>query len=644
MTSVERYGTAPAAAVTAHATAGRTIAANSIASSSQARHREWVVAAITWTACVSYAALHLRHGWIPHDAGALGQSAQRVLEGQLPHRDFDDLYTGGLSYLNAAAFRVLGTSLFAMRLTLLATFALWLPAVYVVARQVATGPLAIAMVVLAAAWTIPVYPEAMPSWYNLFFATFGALALARFANTAGRRWLFVAGVCAALSCVIKITGLYFVAAALLFLAYHEQSRERTCRDGVGGGRVGSVLLTLLVAGFDGLLLELVRQALDPDVFVQFVLPGTALSVLLVWREWRAPATSWRPRLAETSRLLLPFAAGFALPIALWLIPYAVSHSLGALANGLFVLPKRRVHFASMKPVGWIGFVLLVAEGAIMIRIARAASSRTRLVAEIATIVIFVAIALGSVVTPLYLVGWFPMRVLVPLAALSAAWYLAWREQHGRGGVPDERIFLLASTAAMCGLIQFPFAAPIYFFYVAPLAALAIIALAAHGTPRLRRCAVAGALSYALFAALRIHPASIGQMGFTFEPDNQNALLSLGRGGVRVTPSDSAKYESLVRTLRNHSRSAYTYAGPDCPQVYFLSGLRNPTRTLFDFFDDPVRRTPRILEALSEHGVTAIAINEQPEFSGPMPADLRTALDTRYPFAEHIGTFTVRWRE
>lgn len=622
--------------------AHRVTNANSVTASE--RHREWVVAMLIWTASVSYAALYLRHGWVPHDAGALGQSAQRVLEGQLPHRDFDDIYTGGLSYLNAAAFRVLGTSLLSMRLTLLAAFALWLPAVYAIVRQVATGPLAIAMMLLAAAWAIPVYPEAMPSWYNLFFATFGVVALLRFVSTAHRRWLFLAGVCAAVSCLIKITGLYFAAAALLFLAYYEQRLVSTRHDGPRSGRVGSVLLTLLVVAFDGLLLALVRRSLDPDVFVQFVLPGASLSALLVWREWRRPATPWRLRLSQTSRLLVPLTAGFVLPIVICLIPYAGSHSLGALSNGLFVLPKRRVHFASMRPVGWIGFAVLVAEGAIMIRIARSASERTRQVAEIASIMLFVGISLGAGVAPVYLLAWFPMRVLVPLACVFAAWYLAKREQQSHRGSTEQRIFLLASTAAVCGLIQFPFAAPVYFFYVAPLAALAIIALAAHGTPRLRRCAVGCALSYTLFAVLRIHPASISQMGFTFVRDNQDAPLSLARGGLRVTPSDSAIYQSLVRTLRAHSHSGYTYASPDCPQVYFLAGLRNPTRTLFDFFDDPVERTPRILNELSEHGVTAIAINEQPEFSGPMPVDLRTAVVTRYPFAEQIGTFTVRWRE
>jgi len=265
-------------------------------------------AVVVWIACVSYAALRLRHGWVPHDAGALGQSAHRVLEGQLPHRDFDDIYTGGLSYLNAAAFRVWGTSLLAMRLTLLGTFALWLPVVYSIARQVAAVPLAIAMMVLAAAWSIPVYPEAMPSWYNLFFATFGVVALFRYLYTAHRRWLFVAGVWGALSCLIKVTGLYFVAAALLFLAYHEQRRSREHDENVARGRLGSVVLTLLIVAFNGALLFLVRQAIVPDIIVQFILPGASLSALVAWREWHAPATPWRLRLSNAARLILPFVA------------------------------------------------------------------------------------------------------------------------------------------------------------------------------------------------------------------------------------------------------------------------------------------------------------------------------------------------
>ena len=37
------------------------------------------------------------HGWGPHDEGALAQTAERVLRGELPRQDFDDIYTGGLA-------------------------------------------------------------------------------------------------------------------------------------------------------------------------------------------------------------------------------------------------------------------------------------------------------------------------------------------------------------------------------------------------------------------------------------------------------------------------------------------------------------------------------------------------------------------
>src|SRR5512140_3441507 len=35
----------------------------------------------------------LGRGWMPFDDGTLAQSAERVMQGQLPHRDFNDVYT-----------------------------------------------------------------------------------------------------------------------------------------------------------------------------------------------------------------------------------------------------------------------------------------------------------------------------------------------------------------------------------------------------------------------------------------------------------------------------------------------------------------------------------------------------------------------
>src|SRR5206468_3004365 len=112
--------------------------------------------------------------------GAMAQSAERFLQGQLPHRDFDEIYTGGLTWLNAGAFRLLGTTLWSLRVVLFAVFVAWVPAVFYIASRFARPLAAGAVTLLAVVWSVPNYPAAMPSWYNLFLATFGVAALLRY--------------------------------------------------------------------------------------------------------------------------------------------------------------------------------------------------------------------------------------------------------------------------------------------------------------------------------------------------------------------------------------------------------------------------------------------------------------------------------
>src|SRR6266481_218342 len=129
-----------------------------------------LVLLIVWAISVGYMATHLKRGWVPHDEGTLGLSAERVLNGELPHRDFDD-YTGGLTFVHALAFRELGVNSASMRFVLFAAFVAWVPTVYYVASRFGPPFVAAGVTLLAIAWSVPNYPGPMPSWYNLFFAT-----------------------------------------------------------------------------------------------------------------------------------------------------------------------------------------------------------------------------------------------------------------------------------------------------------------------------------------------------------------------------------------------------------------------------------------------------------------------------------------
>src|SRR5258708_39275629 len=89
-----------------------------------------------WLLSAGYMGANLRRGWVPHDEGILGQAAERVLQGEMPHRDFNDPYTGGLSYLDGAAFRLFGVNLLVLRYVLFVFFLSCVAAAYTAARVV----------------------------------------------------------------------------------------------------------------------------------------------------------------------------------------------------------------------------------------------------------------------------------------------------------------------------------------------------------------------------------------------------------------------------------------------------------------------------------------------------------------------------
>src|SRR6185436_3084190 len=114
--------------------------------------------------------------------------------------------------------------------------------------------------------------------------------------------------------------------------------------------------------------------------------------------------------------------------------------------------------------------------------------------------------------------------------------------------------------------------------------------------------------------------------------------------LRVPDEHVRVYRQLVPALRARARGGYTWASPDVPEIYFLSGLKNPTRTLYDFFDDPRGRRQRILQTLQAYGVTAVVLNRLPVFSNALASDLVSDLEERYPYAMNIGPYQLRWHE
>ena len=184
--------------------------------------RKFAILRMVWILSALYVGTFIDRGWIPHDEGSLAHSAERVRAGELPHRDFDEIYTGGLSFLYAATFNLLGVNLLSIRYVFFAFFLLFIPATYAVALRFASSSIAAAITALVVVWSVPNYFAGVPSWYNLFFAVLGTLALIRHVETHQGGWLFIAGLCGGLSCLVKVTGVYYILAVCLFLTLRER--------------------------------------------------------------------------------------------------------------------------------------------------------------------------------------------------------------------------------------------------------------------------------------------------------------------------------------------------------------------------------------------------------------------------------------
>ena len=612
------------------------------------RVSRWLVLILVWALSAAYTAHLLKRGWVPFDEGVIGQCAERVHMGELPHRDFEDPYTGGLSYLNALAFSTVGTNSAGPRIVLFLFFLAFVPTVFWIAARFASPLGAVAATLLSVVWSLPNYPAALPSWYNLYFAVFGMAAALKFLETGRLPWIFLAGLCGGISFLFKVSGLYFVAAICLTLFFREVSEFNQEADESGHRNfpvayalLEGIFLSALVMG----LFSMVRHHLSAAAIVEFVLPGTALAALCLWRCWRATRAPSSPRFVFLFRSLWSFLLGVFVPLAVFLVPYVRVGALRDFVDGVFLLPMRRFDYAFWEPSGF-SLARVVATLTVAGLIAAGMCAQLPLNWRRRTIVLlalgFTLLAAGRSFEA-YQFFWSPLTLLIPIAVLGGMIVLA-TPRFQIASLRQQQIVLLLAVAALCSLVQLPWAVPVYFCYVAPLLVLALLALVSVQPHPSRFLLGSLTAFYIAFAVLWFTPTFISYMGWGHVPDYQTYRLTLPRaGGLRVDRAQGQEWEQVIRLVEeHHGNSGFVYCAPDCPEIAFLSGLRNPTSILFDFFDDQARHTEYVLQAIEAHQVRVVAIHTIPPFSRPIPASLRAALRQRFPEFTYVGDFEVRW--
>ncbi|HEX7918566.1 MAG TPA: glycosyltransferase family 39 protein, partial [Gemmatimonadales bacterium] len=397
---------------------------------------------------------HLFRNWVAFDEGAMGQAAVLVRAGAWPHRDFTDIYSGGLAILDAGAQWLFGDNLRALRIPFGIAAIGWVGLLAACFRRFVSPAAAAGLALVAFLWGPPLYTAAMPSWYLLFLATAVVWALLRWHETQEVRWWGLAGLRVGLAIFIKINALFLLAASGCVLLLDDRIRS---------GWLGTTLVFLGVAG----ACLTVSRGWPLGTAAMLFLPLVALAIASVQHDRLlvdGPASDFR----RAIRPGLWLALGLGVVLVPWLGAYALSGALKPLIDGMMVLPFKRTAFAALVPppfwlpdlaaialLGWAIFGRWTEE-----RAARAA----------VFVVVFALFAVEAARRSpdwVVLFGWREIRIF-GLVALIATAVVRWRER----STEARPIMIVGWVAAWFALLQYPFGAPNYFAYVAPLFLLA----------------------------------------------------------------------------------------------------------------------------------------------------------------------------
>jgi hypothetical protein len=130
---------------------------------------------------------YVRGGLDVLDEGFEYQLASRILQGEVPYRDFFTVTTPLAFYIQAALIALVGPGLLVGRIATACVGAGIAAAIYAAGAELAPRPLAAGAALLSIPWGVPYWPQPNYSWYVLLFAL-GATWVALRAGRGRARW------------------------------------------------------------------------------------------------------------------------------------------------------------------------------------------------------------------------------------------------------------------------------------------------------------------------------------------------------------------------------------------------------------------------------------------------------------------------
>lgn len=487
------------------------------------------VAALILVVLISTIIMIIYHNrfWASADEGIYAHLADRILLGEVLHRDVQDLYAGYADFANAAAFYLFGVRLVSMRYPLAVLTVIQAALMFLILRRRGITAAVVAALVLTSLGFVQ-FLNPTANWYALFCAVLTIAWLSWSPVKLASRDV-VTGILLGTTFLFRqLSGVFLGSGALVFLLLERPGSIG--RDGLGLARAALTLIALVLTGY-------ILRATDPFGWVLFgVWPLAVLGLA-----WRRVSLSNREVLATLRKLGLG-----AVISALPLLAYLLAHgALGGWIQDTFgaALTVPRLEF--MKRPGYLMIGMLAWDGF------HSGDLDSLINAGLYTSLLLISTLLGILL----------FRALVHDSRSS--------------------IHPLPVIATFYALVSLHYQVPAYLFYAVGLSWAAVLFLTAEANTGTRwfltafSALMAGvALYYQAAMPLDRHMRGIvaGERRFPVTP------LPSPVAGIYVDAADAQLYQSLVQLIERETQPGDTiFALPMNAELYFLGRRKNPFR-------------------------------------------------------------------
>jgi hypothetical protein len=536
--------------------------------------------------------------WLPADEGVYAHTAQRALEGELPHRDFVYQHPGLLLWLDVLSFKIAGVTLAALRWPAIVANLAEIVLAYLFLRPHGRGLAALGMLWVGMVG-MPAIPSPSASVVCMAFCMATLWVAHPPAPWDDRARLVLAGCLLGLAFLCRQLGAAYLACGLLSWVLSTRPTQLSGRSSV----VGRLLLLLSAL----VVLLSIWGRTDPLGNLLFVAGPVLLSLQALGLGRPAPAITYRLVGWVGFGLLLAF-----LPL---LLCYAYLGILGDWVQDAFVasLSQRDVGFAS-------------------------AYRYSDLLVEI-------CLAAPSIRSPLQLLQLTTWLFLLLATPLTAAYALLRRAQGGE--VPP--IVFCAPFLALTALIV---EIEVYLLWALPPVMVAVMAILGQlPSGRQRRWSLV-ALALCLIAFFN---SSVGKPvwsqprpEFVLTPWGQRpGLVYLGgTADLNIAPPVAAFYSRSIELIQSHvGPGEAIFSFPYHPEWYVLAQRKNPTRyTTPSQAVASVEQLDQLERQVRQGNPKMIVYFRDDPFNTPFTRQLRQRLEQGYRLLKDEGGYEFLLRK